>query len=416
MGWVHNLHDPNAVTRAPRLIAICAVFSGFALLAIVLRFYVRLRSKRNPWYDDYATLFSAILGAAYSGVAVAQTRWGQGLESEYFPLENAIPFSKVTGPEREEMLLDANNNLQVQYAGGPIYTLAVLGFKLSLLASYLRIVGFNRTYATVIYVTMVACTCNQIIFTFLITFACSPVAKQWDPSIPGHCIHTVQSYYGTSLGFDVLIIAIPIPILLKLKLNKRQKIGLIGVFCLGFFITVIQIIRIFTIKSLKTYTDSESIVIWSAVEINLGVIICCIPTFAPLFRTFSQKVSSGHSNSRTRGQSGSKYLRGQSHPRESFHHLDSSSTGKNMRNGGDTFSNKTAITSANAHELKPIQERDGTNRNAYGYVARTWSSNVNRGGREEVEREGSEEFIIPHDANGKITATTEVTVEREDKY
>lgn len=41
--------------------------------------------------------------------------------------------------------------------------------------------------------------------------------------------------------------------------------------CLGFFITAIQIIRIKTIKNLVTYTDSKDLVLWSVVEISLGV-------------------------------------------------------------------------------------------------------------------------------------------------
>lgn len=50
-----------------------------------------------------------------------------------------------------------------------------------------------------------------------------------------------------------------------------MKVALLIIYALGFFITVIQIIRIFTIKALKTYTDSEPIVVWSSVEISLGV-------------------------------------------------------------------------------------------------------------------------------------------------
>lgn len=42
-------------------------------------------------------------------------------------------------------------------------------------------------------------------------------------------------------------------------------------FATGFFVTVIQIIRIFTIKNLQSYTDSAAIIIWSAIEISLGV-------------------------------------------------------------------------------------------------------------------------------------------------
>ncbi len=148
------------------------------------------------------------------------------------------------------------------------------------------------------------------------------------------------------------------------------------------------------------------------------VIICCIPTYAPLFRAVSQKVSSGHSGNYTRRKTDSQYVHRQPHTSNTFHHDNTTGTGKDMRNGRGTFSNKTATTSTNAHELKPIHEREGTTRHPHGYVARSWASNIHSGRCEEVEREGSEEHIIKHDENRddwKITATTEVTVER-DKY
>lgn len=80
-----------------------------------------------------------------------------------------------------------------------MYTLALLGFKLSLLASYLRIGGFIRPYKVTIVVVILACVCNQMAFTCLLLFACQPIARQWDMTIPGKCINTVASYYGIFL-------------------------------------------------------------------------------------------------------------------------------------------------------------------------------------------------------------------------
>jgi hypothetical protein len=60
-----------------------------------------------------------------------------------------------------------------------------------------------------------------------------------------------------------------------------EKIALMALFALGFFITIIQIIRIFTIKHLKTYTDSQPIVLWSQVEISLGVSNISVNTTSP---------------------------------------------------------------------------------------------------------------------------------------
>lgn len=87
--------------------------------------------------------------------------------------------------------------------------------------------GFNRTYAVMIYVALTLVTISQLIFTFLLSFACNPIAKQWDPSIPGSCINTLPTYFalgGTSLAWDVLIIVLPFPILRRLQLTKRNKV------------------------------------------------------------------------------------------------------------------------------------------------------------------------------------------------
>lgn len=48
-----------------------------------------------------------------------------------------------------------------------------------------------------------------------------------------------------------------------------------------------------SIARLATYTDSKGAIQWSAVEINLGVVVACVPTFGPLLKRFGQKVSRG---------------------------------------------------------------------------------------------------------------------------
>ncbi|PYI10990.1 integral membrane protein [Aspergillus sclerotiicarbonarius CBS 121057] len=283
MTWVHNLTHPDPHSHVARVIAICLVFSISAVIAVVLRVYIRLHTKRALWLDDYAAACSAVLGMGYAGISVAQTRYGLGLDAAYFPDANVVMFSKI------------------QYAGGPTYILAILCFKISLLTSYLRVGGFVASYRWCIITVAVAVVCNQVVFTLLLTLACNPVAKQWDASLPGTCIDTVASYYalaGTSLGFDILIIALPLPVLWSLQLRHSQKVALIGIFALGFFITIIQIIRIFTIKNLKTYTDSQPIVLWSDVEISLGVIIACIPTYGPYFHAFASTLTSSYTTRR----------------------------------------------------------------------------------------------------------------------
>ncbi|PLB49360.1 hypothetical protein P170DRAFT_182674 [Aspergillus steynii IBT 23096] len=344
MAWVHNLHAVDPDSRIDRDVAICLVFSVLAFAAVGLRFWIRLQTKRCAWADDFAALSSAVLGAAYTGIAVGQTRWGLGTSAAYFPIENAVPFGKI------------------QYAGGPVYTLALLGFKVSLLSSYLRIGGFIQAYKVTIIVVIVAVVCNQLIFTFLLLFACRPIAKQWDMTIPGKCINTVASYYalaGTSLGFDLLIIALPLPVLWGLRLRLRQRIALLVIYAVGFFITVIQIIRIFTIKALQTYTDSEPIVVWSSVEISLGVIVSCVPTYGTYFHTFATNV-----NAYWRRHSSTFTWR--SDRSNSNSHGDSSRNSKRNSNGSQgtttTTATTTTIGSGSRKEREGMVPEMGTSR------------------------------------------------------
>ena len=76
--------------------------------------------------------------------------------------------------------------------------------------------------------------------------------------------------------------------------DQDCQVALALLFALGFFVTIIQCIRIQTIAALSTYTDSQPIIEWSIVEINLGVITACIPTFRPFLRNLSHKIASSN--------------------------------------------------------------------------------------------------------------------------
>jgi hypothetical protein len=98
-------------------------------------------------------------------------------------------------------------------------------------------------------------------------------------------------------------IFLPFPVLLKSQIQNRKKVVLLGLLALGTFITIIQVIRIRTVRNLANYLDSSSLIMWSAVENNMGIIVASIPTLGPLFKYFADKTrksSSGNSEYRSR--------------------------------------------------------------------------------------------------------------------
>lgn len=96
----------------------------------------------------------------------------------------------------------------------------------------------------------------------------------------------------------------PFPVLATSKIQTRKRFVLLGLFGLGAFITVIQIIRLRTVHSLANYLDSAPLIMWSAVENNLGIIVTCVPTLAPLVNYFNENSRSWSRSNKYRGTSG----------------------------------------------------------------------------------------------------------------
>lgn len=79
------------------------------------------------------------------------------------------------------------------------------------------------------------------------------------------------------------------------KIRTRKKVAILGLFALGIFITIVQIIRFHAIQTLGNLLESANAITWSIVEANLGVITTCLPTLAPLFKYFSERSRAGAS-------------------------------------------------------------------------------------------------------------------------
>lgn len=76
----------------------------------------------------------------------------------------------------------------------------------------------------------------SVAITFALIFACRPLVKTWDASIPGHCINRPAIYVMTAvvnIGTDVVILLLSIPIASKLRLPLVQKVGIVCMFGVG---------------------------------------------------------------------------------------------------------------------------------------------------------------------------------------
>ena len=108
---------------------------------------------------------------------------------------------------------------------------------------------------------------------------------------------------------DSLVFALPLPTLMNLQLPKRQRIALTVVFSIGFIVVVAGCFRIYWMWQVVTETyavtwDGFDLWIWTAVEVNLGVICACTPFLKPLLGGVMDRAGSRKGSKSSRKNSG----------------------------------------------------------------------------------------------------------------
>lgn len=94
-----------------------------------------------------------------------------------------------------------------------------------MVALYLRL-AFDFRHRLTLYVLGAIVFAHGII-TFIITiFLCKPISIMWSPGFPQGCMDILAFNYfnaGFHILTDVLLALIPIPMLKRLQINRRQK-------------------------------------------------------------------------------------------------------------------------------------------------------------------------------------------------
>ena len=116
-----------------------------------------------------------------------------------------------------------------------IYVTTVALTKVSLLLMYCRIFPVpSMRISCWILGTLSVCWCISIIIVCV--FQCTPIAKAWNPTIPGHCINLKGSFIGNAIPnilTDVAILTLPMPKVWHLHTTLIQKGQLSVLFLLG---------------------------------------------------------------------------------------------------------------------------------------------------------------------------------------
>lgn len=98
--------------------------------------------------------------------------------------------------------------------------------------------------------------------------------------------------YSTAVDIltDFMIMLLPLRILPKLQVNRRQKIGLACVFCVGFIAIAAAIVRLTLIIG-QERTDPVGLAVWGLVESSISVIVGSMPALKSLLSRAVDKAS-----------------------------------------------------------------------------------------------------------------------------
>lgn len=122
------------------------------------------------------------------------------------------------------------------YAELIIYGIGLLIVKDSILYQYLRFF-VERRFRLGAWFLIVFITVGGLAMTLTSCFSCQPIAFFSDKSIEGgHCINLVAFWFSFSafnIITDLAVLVLPMPVLKRLQLPRKQKISLIAVFALG---------------------------------------------------------------------------------------------------------------------------------------------------------------------------------------
>jgi hypothetical protein len=267
--------DPTFSLFTPTLLVVSGLFPLLATIVVGLRFYVK-RIKRQEFYlDDWTVICSLLLC------------WG--LSANLWVFAPKIGVTRIKLPPLEATL----QTFKFFWINSIPFSLVLGLVKISILLFYQRVFSvtpFKR--ASWVLVVMIAMWTVAIILVSI--FKTNPISGIWTDPTTTYVIDDAAyaiAVASMSLGFDVIILLMPLFVIRTLHMPTRRKIAVLMVFWLGALCCVAAAARLHLLyKAIYTVTDNPNAYanlttafVWAELEPNASVIAASLPMLRPLF-------------------------------------------------------------------------------------------------------------------------------------
>ncbi|KAH7308650.1 hypothetical protein B0I35DRAFT_442359 [Stachybotrys elegans] len=270
---------------------------------VILRVLDRtaIRGLGLSW-DDYLIIVAVIAASVMNYVSIPMAQHGLGRDLWTLEFE------------------DISMTFLLLYVIEIFYMFAEMCVQLSLLVFYLRVFPKSSRLVHVgSWILGGIVTCFGIANTLTMVFQCTPIPffwNGWAGEMAGTCIDiNLYSWIRAAIeiALDVAIMALPLPSLLALQLSRRKKLQTLGMFALGFVITIVSCLRLQSLvqfsRTQNPTLDNAPAVYWSVLECDIFIMCACLPSIRSIMVKVAPKVFGS-----TAGDSkNSGYKQGSSH-------------------------------------------------------------------------------------------------------
>ncbi|TQN64807.1 Satratoxin biosynthesis SC1 cluster protein 4, partial [Colletotrichum shisoi] len=275
------LHSGEPATRIARIV----IFTLLPTLSIVIRIITKIARLSTWGLDDYTIIVAyrmviKILLLAYTSLHMYLEHNGAGRDLWTLSDRQITIYFKAF------------------YALQTLYHSCIDMIKASILFMYLRIFHLpDEKIRVALWVTMGINILSGLSYIFVGLFQCQPISLAWTfwtGEATGKCVDIVLlalSHAGINIALDLWMLILPATQVWGMNLAVRKKVAIMAMFSLGLFLTVVSIIRIPAILYFRQHPLNPTVammpsVIWSDIELNVGVFTASIPNIRQFFVRF----------------------------------------------------------------------------------------------------------------------------------
>ncbi|KAK3686129.1 hypothetical protein B0T22DRAFT_538324 [Podospora appendiculata] len=275
---------------AIRAVVVNCVFTSLAFIFVCMRLGTRTLLLKNIGIDDYLITGAMVSSIGFLAIMMLQIKAGLGRQ--------------VTFPELPGFLY-------ALWATVPVYSFCLVLIKLSITVQLYRVLRTPKMQKF-LRVYLICITVSGLWTVLSTVFNCWPVEYYWNfaTGMAGSCMDKSAITFtnaGLNIFTDVILIAVPIPLLWRLQIPRRQKIVLMCLFGVGTFTCIISVVRLQALYQISIAPPAEqsiqgvNIAIWSGLEINVAIMCASVPALKPLVVKFFPKMLLSELYARTKG-------------------------------------------------------------------------------------------------------------------